>query len=210
MKRREETELALKRAALDLLERDGVLAGLNLRELADAAGVNRGLVYHYFGSRQEILRTALRQDFERRMKEVRSGGRLRFRERWAHLLRTLIRHRRAIGIATLLHLDRDPSVRMMPIRDETRALLERDQRAGVLPEGIDLDALHVALSSMAFGYSLFRGRFAKETGRSVRDLDRAVEAVLAELLDRLASAPADPAADPPTEGAPEPEGSPDA
>jgi hypothetical protein len=28
-------------------ERNGVLAGLNLREVAAEAGVNRGLVYHY-------------------------------------------------------------------------------------------------------------------------------------------------------------------
>ena len=45
------TEAALQTAALDLLERNGVLAGLNLREVADEAGVNRGLVYHYFGTR---------------------------------------------------------------------------------------------------------------------------------------------------------------
>ena len=50
------TEAALQRAALDLLGRNGVLAGLNLREVADEAGVNRGLVYHYFGSRRDLLR----------------------------------------------------------------------------------------------------------------------------------------------------------
>ncbi|HAM48545.1 MAG TPA: TetR family transcriptional regulator, partial [Alphaproteobacteria bacterium] len=44
------SEAALEAAALRLLRRHGVLAGLNLREVADEAGVNRGLVYHYFGS----------------------------------------------------------------------------------------------------------------------------------------------------------------
>ena len=43
-------------ASLDGIERDGVLAGLNLQEVADEAGVNRGLVYRYFGSRRELLR----------------------------------------------------------------------------------------------------------------------------------------------------------
>src|SRR5687767_14215465 len=132
--RREETELALERAALALLQRDGVLADLNLRELAEEACVNRGLVYHYFGSRQKILRAALRRDFRQRISEVRSGGRLGFRQRWTHFLQTIVRHRSAIRIATLLHLDRDPSLRMMPIHDETRARLEEDRRRGDLPE----------------------------------------------------------------------------
>src|SRR5215475_1197825 len=38
------TEAALQKAALSLVERNGVLAGLNLREVAEEAGVNRGLV----------------------------------------------------------------------------------------------------------------------------------------------------------------------
>ena len=37
--------------AFGLIRRNGVLAGLNLREVADRAGVNRGNIYHYFGSR---------------------------------------------------------------------------------------------------------------------------------------------------------------
>jgi AcrR family transcriptional regulator len=50
------TAQTLERAARELLERDGVLGGLNLREVADHAGVNRGLVYHCFGSRRDLLR----------------------------------------------------------------------------------------------------------------------------------------------------------
>ncbi len=39
---RAETERRLIDSALDLIRRNGVLAGLNLREVADGAGVNRG------------------------------------------------------------------------------------------------------------------------------------------------------------------------
>lgn len=53
------TEAALQRAVIDLLERHGVLVGLNLPEVADEAGANRGLVYHYFGSRRDLLPAAL-------------------------------------------------------------------------------------------------------------------------------------------------------
>ena len=61
---RAETERRLIDAALDLIRRNGVLAGLNLREVADGAGVNRGNIYPYFGSRRELLRAAINRRFE--------------------------------------------------------------------------------------------------------------------------------------------------
>ncbi len=61
---RAETERRLIDVALDLIRRNGVLAGLNLREVAEGAGVNRGNIYHYFGSRRELLRTAINRRFE--------------------------------------------------------------------------------------------------------------------------------------------------
>ena len=60
---RAETERRLIEAALELIKRNGILAGLNLREVAAAAGVNRGNIYHYFGSRQELLREAIARRF---------------------------------------------------------------------------------------------------------------------------------------------------
>ena len=53
---RANTEQKLIDVALDLIRQRGVLSGLNLKEVAEAAGVNRGNIYHYFGSRQELLR----------------------------------------------------------------------------------------------------------------------------------------------------------
>ena len=61
---RAETERRLIDVALDLILHNGVLAGLNLREVADGAGVNRGNIYHYFGSRRELLRAAIARRFE--------------------------------------------------------------------------------------------------------------------------------------------------
>ena len=49
-------------AALDLLTERGVLAGLNLREVADRVGVTPANIYHLFGSRQGLLRAALTRD----------------------------------------------------------------------------------------------------------------------------------------------------
>jgi len=66
---RSATEAALTTAALRLLDRDGVLAGLNLREGAAEAGINRGLRHHYFGSRRDLLRADTRRFFERDVAE---------------------------------------------------------------------------------------------------------------------------------------------
>ena len=53
------SEALLREAALRLLDRNGVLAGLSLQDVADEAGVSRGLVHAYFGTRQDLLRSAL-------------------------------------------------------------------------------------------------------------------------------------------------------
>ena len=52
----------------------------------DEAGVNRGFVYHYSGLRRELLRAALRKDAGRRLKKIRSGGKLPFAARWRRFL----------------------------------------------------------------------------------------------------------------------------
>ena len=60
---RAETERRLIEVALELIQKNGVLAGLNLRQVAEGAGVNRGNIYHYFGSRQDLLRAAINRRF---------------------------------------------------------------------------------------------------------------------------------------------------
>lgn len=180
------TEAALQAAALALLDRDGVLAGLNLREVADDAGVNRGLVYHYFGSRQDLLRAALRSDVGRRFAEVAAAGPLPLRERFTTFLKTMVRQRRAVQLVSLLVLDRDRSLRVMPMRDATRRLLERDVADGHLDPEIDIDAVHAAAVSLVYGYVLYRERFARELGTGVTALDERVATVLDRMLGGLA------------------------
>ncbi len=178
------TEASLEAAALELLARDGVLAGLNLREVAAEAGVNRGLVYHYFGSRQDLLRAALRADAHRRFAEVAEAGHLPFRERFARFLRTMVRHRRAVSLVTLLVLDGDRSLRTMPLREGTHGVLRRDVEDGHLDD-MDLDAVHVATVSLAYGYVLYRERFAAELGVGVTELDDRFLSIADRMLSGL-------------------------
>lgn len=180
------TESSLQAAALNLLDRNGVLAGLNLREVADDAGVNRGLVYHYFGSRQDLLRAALRADVGRRFAEVAAAGALPLRERFTAFLKTMVHQRRALQLVTLLVLDRDRVLRVMPMRDTSHRLLERDVDDGLLDSDLDVDAVHAAAVSLVYGYVLYRERFAAEFDTGVTALDERVAAVFDRMLGGLA------------------------
>jgi AcrR family transcriptional regulator len=180
------TEDALERAALALLERNGVLAGLNLREVADEAGVNRGLVYHYFGSRRELLRSALGSDLRERMRDLREGLGLPYRRRYVRFLRTMLRHRRAVVLAALLILDGDKGVRMIVDPDGVRARMLADRANGEMPPDADVDGLYTATVSMVYGYAIFRQRFAEELGLDVEELDEKVAAETDRLLGGVA------------------------
>lgn len=176
------TEAALQRAALELLERNGALAGLNLREVADEAGVNRGLVYHYFGSRQDLLRAALRTDVKERMAEVNPGQWMPLPDRWSRFLPAMLRHRQAVILSALLILDGDTNVHMVPNHDEVRARHERDVDGGWLQDDLDLDSVHAALVSTVYGYLVFRERLAQELDRDLEELDEAVAKVFSRMV----------------------------
>ncbi|MGI5472857.1 TetR/AcrR family transcriptional regulator [Streptomyces sp. CA-132043] len=187
------TAQTLERAALELLERDGVLGGLNLREVADHAGVNRGLVYHYFGSRRDLLRSALRRNLRERILAIRLLDRpARFGARARHALKGTVRYASALRLAVLLLLDNDTQLRLMPDLSRTQELLRRDQDAGLIDGDVDLVALHATLNSLTMGYSLSRARLAKEFGVGVRELDERVFT----LVERLSSAVDGPSEDP--------------
>ena len=179
---REATELKLERAALTLLERDGILAGLNLKEAATEAGVNRGLVYHYFGSRQQLLRAALRRDTRERLALIMAdqgddlGGKV------ASRFRAVVRHQKAIKLLALLALDGDNRVRLLYAKGTTIPELADAMHRGEVPGGISPEALQVAVNALAFGYALFRERYADELKVPIRQLDREVELAFNRLV----------------------------
>lgn len=179
------TESALQKAALLLLERNGVLAGLNLRQVADEAGVNRGLVYHYFGSRRDLLRAALRSDVAERMSDFAPGLGLPAPSRYERFFRTMLNHREAAVLAALLILDGDQGVRMVPNPEGTRERIRRDVDEGVLPPDIDGDGVHAAFASMIYGYMVLRDRLAEELEVDVEALDDQVAAMIDLLMRGL-------------------------
>jgi AcrR family transcriptional regulator len=180
------TEAALQTAALDLLERNGVLAGLNLREVADEAGVNRGLVYHYFGTRRDLLRSALRRDVEQRLADFAPGLGLPAATRYERLLRTSLGHRQAIILALLLVLDGDSAVRTVPDPEAVRDRLDRDIDEGALPEDADVIGVHAAVASLVYGYAALRDHLADELSVDPGDLDEKVASTLSRMVGGLA------------------------
>jgi AcrR family transcriptional regulator len=183
---RADTEALIEHSALELLERNGVLAGLNLREVADLAKVNRGLVYLYFGSRQALLRSAL----SKRAAEVpiwnstrRAVQSLPIRAEIDML--ELAAADDQVRLHALLHLDGTPGLIGMPYLQTALELLARDREQGAIPEDTDLEALHVLLVSLGAGYSLYRNTFAAEVETSPTDLDERVARMLRRLLESV-------------------------
>jgi AcrR family transcriptional regulator len=187
---RAETERRLIDVALDLIQRNGVLAGLNLREVADGAGVNRGNIYHYFGSRRELLRAAIGRRFEAVAEALSADRRgLPFVER---RLRTF----RSTGtihdshLRALLVIDGDDTVDPMPRYEEMLSSLRQDVIDGDIDRAHDLEALQVALSALIRGYRIFHEPYAKRIGTDVDDLDERVAEIVRTWLEAMARPPA--------------------
>jgi len=87
--------LAAEEALLDAAERllvDIGYAGITTRRLAEAAGVNHGLVHYYFGSNETLLVRALERFTERliaRQRELYAADEP-FAEKWRKAMRYLV------------------------------------------------------------------------------------------------------------------------
>jgi AcrR family transcriptional regulator len=167
---RAETERRLIRVALDLIRRNGVLAGLNLREVADGAGVNRGNIYHYFGSRRELLRAAITRRFEAVAESLSAD--------------------RDSQLRALLVIDGDETVDPMPKYEAALSHLRQDVIDGDIDRAHDLEALQVTLSALLRGYRIFRKPYAKRINTNVKDLDERVAATVRIWLEAMAEPPA--------------------
>jgi AcrR family transcriptional regulator len=181
------TEAALEAAALRLLKRNGVLAGLNLREVAEEAGVNRGLVYHYYGSRQHLLRSALKKDTKKWLGKDISDPRLPFRNRIVQMFKSLSGHEVTIKLATLLTLDGVDGPRFSPLKKRRMADLQQDIDNGDISSETDIEALLVVIAAMGNGYMTSRRGLGKEFQIPLKELDERVYKVLGRMFSSFES-----------------------
>ena len=187
---RAETERRLIDAALGLIWRNGVLAGLNLREVADGAGVNRGNIYHYFGSRRELLRAAIARRFEAVVESLLADRRgASFVDRRLRSFQSTDKSQDS-HLRALLVIDGDETVDPMPRYEAALSALRQDVIDGEIDRAHDLEALQVALSALLRGYRIFRESFARRIDTDVDDLDERVAATVRTWLEAIAEPPA--------------------
>lgn len=185
-----DTATKVEEAVLDMLEEQGVLNGINLNEVAKAAGVNRTLVYHHFGSRRGLLRSAIKHELHKRHVQTKTPNEpMRLGTRVAHGLRQLLAGGAFLRLTTLLHLDGSTAPRLMPNAETTLLLLERDRALGLTPETDDIPALHASYAAGVYGYTLFREVLARDLNIEVEELDARVIAQFERLYNPLQKSP---------------------
>ncbi|UGT42583.1 TetR/AcrR family transcriptional regulator [Nocardia yamanashiensis] len=183
---RARTESDLFDAVERLLERDGVLAGLNLNEVAAEANVNRGQIYQLFGSRQELLRAALAQRLSGLAAQFPGHWDVPFAERRRRLLQAALSGK-WMAFMAMLALDGDEQLSIFDQPAEMDAALQRDKAYGALPPDVDAAALHVLTAATVAGYVIFREVVARDVGLPVAELDQRVSTAFDYLLDRITS-----------------------
>jgi AcrR family transcriptional regulator len=182
---RRATEALLEDTAVEMVLEHGVLAGLNLREVAKRAGLNRGLIYHYYGSREELLGRAFLRRLPEFVDVVNEAGTLSLRARVQQWLWGAIAHSTPIRLASICLLDGTVDVRVMPRRQATQQELARDVAGGHLDASVDPSAFNALVPAALYGYVIFREAFAAEMGLRVEELDERVGALLDRLMASL-------------------------
>jgi AcrR family transcriptional regulator len=179
---------ALMDAAIEQLTQKGVLAGLNLREIADAVGVTPANIYYYFGDRQALLRAALARETDRlseRVVESEIEG-VGFAERRLQMFDAIGANHR-LALTALLALDGDPAYEPLPFLDATRSYYAELVADGRLAPGIDVDALHALTLAAAIGISIYTDSAARQMGIApdeLRSRTRAAFALVLEAIER--------------------------
>jgi AcrR family transcriptional regulator len=184
------TRDALMDAALDQLLRKGVLAGLNLREVADAVGVTAANIYHYFGSRQGLLRAALAREMQQLGAEADELARtslVTHRTRMFDVIATTP----ALALTALLALDDDPDFTPMPFLEKTRAGYRAQVEAGEIPADLDVDTLHLLTLATAIGFAIYGPAAARQLGISTTELHRRSHAMFERIIEALVDAHAE-------------------
>ncbi len=179
------TEERILDAAWRLFERGGPLSGLNLQEVADEAGVNRSLVYQYFGTREEVVRRALARRLELARPAFVAGYRLPFAKRRLRAFNVVLKDPLPAKIMAQLLLAGEPDARALPMFEGARGALQRDLAEGSIPRDADAEVMHAMTAVMNLGYAIMREQLAGELGINLPELDRRAASVFDRMLKGL-------------------------
>lgn len=185
------TEQRILEATWRIFERGGPLAGINLQEVADEAGVNRSLVYQYFGSREELVRRALTLRLELSRPLFGANSPLPFAERRRAAFSIVLSDPAPTRIMVQLALAGYPEVKVLPMIDAARLVLARDLEDGSLPPDADAEVMQAMTTVLAVGYTVLREHLAAELAIDLDELDRRAKAVYGLIVDGLVSSGAE-------------------
>jgi AcrR family transcriptional regulator len=178
------TRDALMDAALAQLADKGVLAGLNLREVADAVGVTPANIYYYFGSRQGLLRAALARETARLAGPIAAASAGGFVERRTAMF-DAIAALPSLPLTALLALDRDPDYEPLPFLDATRAFYQGLIDADELPADLDIDAVHLLGLATSIGVAIYAEAAARQLDTTVDELRQRTRAIFERMMASL-------------------------
>ena len=183
----DDSAIDIERAAIELLAERGVLAGLNLREVADRAGVGRTLLYYHFDSRQDLLRSAIARIHHSVIDRFRFDDEPRTVGDRAHRnFDMVVDNELSVRLTTLLELD-GGIAKLLPNLENRLRVLAEDQREGRIAPDIDVKHVLAAMVSIATGYTLFRERLSNEMWVPLDELDVGVGALIERIFDSLGS-----------------------
>jgi AcrR family transcriptional regulator len=146
---------------------------VSLEEIARRAGVGIGTLYRHFPTRHSLLEAVFRDQVEamaRQAEDLRSSpSPASALEEWLRAMMVFGRTKRTLNAAILATLGRDSEVYSMCgqlLRDETAALVERAQEAGVVRR----DVLPLDVMRLVHGLIMAENASPGEEGQSDRML----------------------------------------
>lgn len=159
------TRMRLLKAARTEFSSRG-LEGARVDEIARAAGVNKQLVYHHFGNKDELYRHVLEwvysdiRERERRLDLEAMEPKLAIRTFIEFSFDYLTRHRDFVAILTDenihkgRHLKNTEDLRPLhnPLISALGNILDRGHRNGEFRPGIDPEQLYISIAGLSFFY----------------------------------------------------------
>jgi TetR/AcrR family transcriptional regulator len=161
----EQTKERILAAAIDVFSSQG-LSGARVDAIAERAGANKRMIYHYFGNKDQLFVHVLEAVY----------GHIRSHERELHLddldpkaaMRELVRYTfdyfrdnphfikllNTENLYEAAHLKTLPSIRdlHMPLTAQIKAILDRGVAAGVFRKGVDPVQLYISIAGVGYFY----------------------------------------------------------
>jgi len=177
----ERTRLEIRRAAMAVFAEVG-LGGARVDKIAERAGIDKKLIYYYFGSKEKLFLSALELTYAD-IREAELALRLEDQEpaeavrrlvafTWDHFLKhpEFLMLLNSENLHRARHLKQSEHVREMnsPLIRMLGEILERGRRDGVFRGGVDPVHLYITIAGLAYFYLSNSATLSAIFGRDLR------------------------------------------